>query len=177
MLVDRLGIVLFALGTTGIVWLASRSPDAPARVRRAPPAAEAKPPALACSTNGSIAEAMQGPFASLGEAVSGELDVKVMRGVAPYDELTVVRVGDGEPDLTNHDRLVLVVQVGGRWFTHELATVGPFCGGMGTPVWVDAEAAAPRILDGAVSVRVHESYHQGDSERAYDSLVECRPEP
>lgn len=186
MLVDRLTLGMLALGITGIVWLAWPASET-ARVSYDGWQADGvliedgpcTGPAIrvTCSTNGGLPEAMQGPFSDLSEAIGGELDVKTMAGVAPFQQLTVVHSGVGTPDLTNHDRLVLVLQVGGGWFTHELASIGPFCGGTGSPTWVDAEAAAPRIVDGAVSVRAHETYRQGDSERSSDSLVECRLEP
>ncbi len=187
MLVDRLDLALLAASITGIVWMAARSP-APAgppggEVVVAPDtgctllAAPPRPPTPTCSTNGGAPEAMQGPFGSLGDAAGGELDVKAMAGVAPFDELTVLRIGDGTPDLSSHDRLALAIRVGGLWYTRDLASIGPFCGGMGHPTWVDAEAAAPRIVDGAVSVRVRETYRQGDSERTADTLVECRLDP
>lgn len=171
--VDRLDLALLATCATGIVWMATRSPTRPPEPNIVLPYDRQ----MACSTNGGMPEPMQGPYAFLGGASGGDLDVKTMIGVAPYDQLTVVRTGGGTPDLTNHDRLVLAIRAGGQWYTRELASMGPFCGGMGSPTWVDAEASAPRIIDGAVSVRVHETYRQGDSERSSDSLVECRLEP
>lgn len=192
MVVDRLGIAMLAVGAVGVVWLAWPAPDVE-RIRRCadcgpvPMAASIQGdkdcpgirlPQPVCSTDGGTPEPMQGPFDSLGAAAgSGELDVKTMRGVAPFDELTVLHAGDGTPDLSSHDRLVLVIRVGAWWYTRELASIGPFCGGMGSPTWVDAEASAPRIVDGAVSVRTHETFRQGDSERSSDSLVECRLNP
>ncbi|NVB84538.1 MAG: hypothetical protein HOV81_39550 [Kofleriaceae bacterium] len=173
MLVDRLDLALLASCVTGIVWMATPSPASPPD----PPIVLAVDARVMCSLDGGMPELMQGPYAFLGDALGGELDVKTMVGVAPFDQLTVVRTG-GTPDLTNHNRLVLAIRVDGGWYTRELADgLGPFCGGMGSPIWVDAEAGAPRIIDGAVSVRVHETYRQGDSERSSDSLVECRLEP
>lgn len=174
MLVGRLDLGMLALGVSGIVWLSAPPREAEPRGNHV---AQAPPIDVMCSTNGRAPEAMEGPFFDLGGAVGGQLDVKAMVGVAPFQQVTVVHFGDGAPDLMKHDRLVLAVQVGGSWFTRDLATIGPFCGDMGSPTWVDAEADAPRIAGGAVSVRVHETYRQGESERASDSLVECHLEP
>lgn len=170
-MLDRLGLAMLALGTLGVGLLAWPSAQ---RIRPAPQVNAI--PVPYCSADGGTAEMMQGPLRSL-EDVCGSCDAEVADGIAPFHQVTVLRVGDGAADLTNHDRLLLVVRSDVGWFTRELASVGPFCGGMGSPTWVDAEANAPRIIDGVLSVRVHETFRQGDSERTADTLVECRIAP
>ena len=158
--VDRL---LFALAAVGIVWMATPE-KRPAKPVRVP----------VCVQDNALPEPMKGPFDSLAAAAkTTELNVKMQRGTGAFAELTVMRLKADPSDLAR-EHLQLVVRVDHRWFTYSLASTGTHCTGGPEPLWIDAEADAPRVIDDIVTVRVNETFSSGHARWAGSSHVECR---
>jgi hypothetical protein len=184
MVVDRLGTVLFAVGIAGIAWMAASGHPCGSRLpvaRRGSAAISEVTPAAAAITT-TFGEPMRGPFDSLDAVCNGcELDVKVMKGVAPFEEVTVIVVGHAHepPGLGDFAPTELAVRIDSKWYFKKLGEEGVACGGMGSPIWSDIKADAPRFVQTSlghgieISVRTIEHHSSGKTKRTFEDQVVC----
>ncbi|HEU0035168.1 MAG TPA: hypothetical protein VFQ53_31300 [Kofleriaceae bacterium] len=184
MVVDRMGTVLFAVGIVGIAWMAGSGPVAGSdrSVARQKPSGANAAALEAPPITSTFGEPMRGPFDSLDMVCNGcELNVKVMKGVAPFEELTVIVFGHEHdpPDLGDFAPTELAVRIKSKWYFKTLGKDGVACGGMGSPIWSDIKAEAPRFVQTShshgneVSVRIVEHHSSGNTTRTFEAQVVC----
>jgi hypothetical protein len=184
MVVDRLGTALLGVGIAGIAWMAGSghsrdSGKSVAPLRRVVANDVAREVPAVTTTFG---EPMRGPFDALDAVCDGcPLNVKVMKGVAPFEELTVIVFGHERESagLGDFAPTELAVRIDSKWYFKKLGEDGVACGGMGSPVWSDIQADAPRFVDTAhsrgieVSVRTIENHSSGNKTRTFEQQILC----
>ena len=120
---------------------------------------------------------MRGPYESLaGDCATCAIDAAAAIGVAPIDQYTVITHAE-TGGLGEQRAYSLAIHTAEGWWFHDLASAGAFCGGMGTPTWVDVDADAPHQHGASVTVHFTEHLRRGDTKWAVETTVTCSVAP